>query len=280
MTVRTKIRIFYVQCPKLDEAACSLLLLSQNSQQNILEFEIHYPQAEAVILKNKVALKTPIAREEMLKACKEIAEYYDIWVAQNVPLVFKARPEMGNKSIFITEVPLEGNFYSKHEGDVAVISIAGWNENIAPPSVVEFILRIVQRNAISFLWTPYMRSHYATRGCIFDFNQNLLDTKNKILLSYICEDCCVEIARRLDEESLDNIKQMVDLKWVGEVDKSGSIANILKKSFKYDLELTKGLRPTWRERASELLQTALIQQPIAIIVAIVIAVLLFIFQLK
>lgn len=42
MSNRFKIRIFYLFSPGLDKDACSFFLLSQNAQQDVFEFEIHY----------------------------------------------------------------------------------------------------------------------------------------------------------------------------------------------------------------------------------------------
>ncbi|MBI3912858.1 MAG: hypothetical protein HY327_01485 [Chloroflexi bacterium] len=282
MSKRLKIRIFYIQCPTLDTEACSFLLLSQNSQQDALEFEIHNTETDLIPedFTNKSSLKKPIARERILSECKTITERYDEWVKNNVHQGFGARSEMGSISIFITEIPLELNFYARKEEDVAVISIAAWRRHIAPPSALEFIIRIVQRLAVPYLLKSYLRSHFATRGCLFDFNQILSGVKNSVLLGYICEDCRNILLKQLGENKVDAIIQLVDLKWIGKVDEAGSVANILKKSFHYELDLTKGLKPTWLERVKEVLPSTLTQQVIVFITGFLLAALLFYLRLK
>lgn len=205
---------------------------------------------------------------------------YDKAVEEEVKSGLEVRPEMGKKSIFITQLPIEGHFYGAGYPDVALLSFADWKKYFAPPSALEFILRGVQQYAIFFLAAAFSGNHLATRGCIFDYNKYLEDMRNKILISYICEDCESELKRLVGDEKFNQIDRLVRLSWIGKVDEPGSIANILKSSFGYDLDLTKGFKPSWQERAKETLQSAFIQETIKFASAILLAAALLYLGLK
>jgi hypothetical protein len=155
-----------------------------------------------------------------------------------------------------------------------VVSTADWKKYFSPPSMLEFILRIIQQYSLFFLVPSFSGNHHATRGCIFDYNADLEDIKNKILLGYICEDCERELKKLLRDESVEQIKSFTDLKWVGKVDETGSIANLLKNSFGYNLCRTRGAKPSWSERAAETFQSTLVSESVKLAITLLLVTLL------
>lgn len=261
MNQRLKIRIFYLACPTLKKEACSLLLLSQNPQQDLFEYEIHFLDNFGI---DDPIRKTPrrLPAEDFLRMCNDLIGRYDEAVEAQHRAGELNRPEMGQKTIIITQKSIEGRYYLIGYPGITVISAADWKKYFSPPSMLEFILRIVQQSSLLFLAPKFSGNHRATRGCIFDFNADLGDLRNKILLGYICEDCERELSTLLGDEALERIRRIVDSKWIGKVEETGSVASLLKNSFGYDLYRTRGARPSWGERASEAFQGVLVSESI------------------
>lgn len=282
---RRRIRLFFLNCPRLDWKACSYLLLAQNKNQTVFEFEIYHYWAYVALtqkpfswitrafgylgekalvfrylflrkyaarLDRKLApsLRSTLPLNKITGTFSEALKKHDEWLMQ-------LRPSYGGggiehaPSIVITETPFFGDYYGWSEGDLAVISVANWKRRFAPPSVFEYVLTNVQRYSLRLAFGPEVGSHYPTRACIWDFNAALEDIGTGILVGYLCSNCESTLATQIDDQELQEVKRLLSNKWVGRVDDPGSVARNLKTVFGYDMARTKGLSRGLRDRALE-----------------------------
>jgi len=140
---------------------------------------------------------------------------------------------------------------------------------MAPPSILEFILRQTQVAALTFLGVA--RDHFEVKGCLGDFSVSLEDTKQHVLVGHLCHDCSNGIKRRYGVKALNAFKALTDRSWIGTTEKYDSVASILKKTFGYDLFLTKGFAPSLREKIKSILLTTTVQEITKLTAAILLA---------
>ena len=156
-------------------------------------------------------------------------------------------------TIVVTETPLSGRFISVTEGNLAVVTVAGWQEEYAPPSALEFLLLSVERLALRVTLVPVLQAHYPTRACIADFTPYISDFKAAILVGHLCSDCTAILSHVLSEHEMHDLGHLISHKWLGKLEDSGSVASNLKRVYEYDLSRTRGLRPSLVERATDIL---------------------------
>jgi hypothetical protein len=283
---RKRVRVFFLNCPKLDWQAASYLVLSQNNVQDLFEFEVYsfwvYARAElknnrrdlvssfyemclasrlpmrkwalrryAARLERSVAqfLSTPSEPKKMLEALSSALRAHDAWL-------YGLGPSYGGWSIepaptvIVTETPFGGGYggyyaWGDENDKLAVVTIAHWQRNFAPPSVLEFILQCIQRYCLRMTYPPAVGSHYPTRACIWDFNANLEDVRLGILVGYLCSACSEELSAVISAAELDAIKQFIKNDWIGRTEDLGTVASNLKRIYRYDLDRTRGLSPSF-----------------------------------
>ncbi len=285
-TRRNRVRVFFINCPRLNWMACSYLTLAQNNVQDIFEFEIYSfwlyvkqtkgdpPGATTKLLSylsgrsvpfRRWALRRYAARLDVaaapflasplpLTGCTEligdVLQAHDKWL-EELPRHYGGWSIRSAPTIVVTETPFEGGYYAWSEGELAIISIASWERYCAPPSILEFILSRVQRYALRLVFRPELGSHYPTRACIWDFNANLEDTRDGVLVGYLCRDCEEALARQADASTIQTIKDLLKLEWIGRPEDLGSVASNVRRIFGYDLSRTKGLSRGFRDRLLE-----------------------------
>jgi hypothetical protein len=237
-----RVRLFFLNCPRLDTLACSYLLLAQNTVQSVFEFEVyHYwvfatnASTAALPVTSRVLqwwagrslpfrhraerlykakldrqrapfLKQPLDVDEGIGLIRKVIEEHDRWLS-NLPASYGGGAIENSVTIVITETPFQGGYYANAEGDIAVLSIANWQRHFAPPSVLEFILSRVQRYALRLGFSTPIGSHYPTRACIWDFDANVDDTRTGVLVGYLCGRCEEALATKLDVERIAVIKK-------------------------------------------------------------------------
>lgn len=96
--------------------------------------------------------------------------------------------------IYITEKSFDDNWFS-HEGDkISVISIAGWEDYFAPPSLRSYIIYQIAQSSICFEGeiTEKMEMrmiHDISEGCMFDLCVHKNDIKLGMVSGAICPRC-------------------------------------------------------------------------------------------
>lgn len=268
-----RIRILFINCPKLDTDAASQLLLAQNMVQSALEFEVlHFwiyaldvrstrvnliermidtyadaalPGSSWLIRRRRAALD----RSAAVFLAKEVRQR--TWYTNSTALVSsylawmrETRKESVDKdqpTVIITEAPLEKYFFSWTNGNVAIVSAARWRQFFKPVSGMDYLLAATQRAALRMSLAGALSSHYPTRGCLWDYCQNQRDSRIGILSGYICSDCSAALRHTLPDEQVVEIKRLVGNTWIGDVATLHSPASILSKIYRIDLSRASGL---------------------------------------
>jgi hypothetical protein len=77
--------------------------------------------------------------------------------------------EQIDKIVLLTNTRFRDNYYYVGCPTWAIIALGGWQNELAPPSIVEYYLSILTTSALDALGAGIER-HYLTPGCNFDFN--------------------------------------------------------------------------------------------------------------
>lgn len=280
----TQIRILFVNCPRLDTLACAYLLLAQNEVQREFEFSVHHhwvfasqgveiplwpqilswwsnerlPFKKWALGRSTAALdlnQVPIFKNKMKPGdlsghISQLLQGHDAWF-RSLPANYGGGDSFNGATVVVTETPFEGAYFASAEGNVAVITVAHWHHYFSPPSVLEFILRMVQRYTARIAFSPTMGSHYSTRGCLWDFDANVHDARITTAVSYICAQCEAALNNALSLEKSEALKKLIDHRWIGKIEDTGSIGSNLRRIFGYDLARTQGLSPSFFDRLSD-----------------------------
>lgn len=268
-----RIRIFFIGCPSLDTSAASYLLLSQNSVQKAVQFEIYHFWAfgqkthgnpkgmtsrllvwlrHLPIFFDKWAdrkllartdhreapdFKNEISNKNWFNICKSALNKYDAWFKiSNNQYDVEICP-----SIIITDAPIEGGYISFANEDVGLISTARWRDFFRPVSALDYLLFSVQRLTMRLAFTNEIGSHYPTRGCIWDYDDHQPDARIAILLGHICQTCEKKLLASAGGETYAELLKLADNKWLGDKSIQFSPSSILSKVYKYDLSRSTGL---------------------------------------
>jgi hypothetical protein len=286
---KRKVRILFVNCPNLDVEACTYLLLAQNLIQSVFEFEVchHWislnaagqfvrgpklaklwsnmrifgsrpwgsKKAESVYWAALERSQYPFLNGEIgtgdMLPLQQLVAKHEEWLQRNQPNYGGAQEPL--PTVVITETALGREFISNTVGRVAVVTLADWQRQFAPPSALEFILLSVQRLSTRVVLQTKVGSHYPTRGCIWDFTANVADTKSTILIGYVCTGCRKSLSEYFSEAELREVDLLARRSWLGKLDDPGSIASNLKRVFAYDLSTTRGLKLSLMERLPDIL---------------------------
>lgn len=118
---------------------------------------------------------------------------------------------------------------------------------MAPPSIFEFIITLLLRQAASFAAPSLSKSiHLGTKGCLFDFTAELSDARYKALQGYVCSVCRALLKRDGVPHIADEVVGVLSMNWLGKLDDARSPTAIVAK-LGYNLFWTQGIRPTWWE---------------------------------
>ena len=125
---------------------------------------------------------------------------------------------------------------------------------MAPPTIVEFLLTLVVREAIAAL-SPSLRGsiHLGTKGCVCDFTLNLEDARLKVLSGFVCGYCRTALETDNLPHLATEIERILGKRWLGKATNPATPAAIVSK-LGHNLFTTKGLQPTKWERFVSALQ--------------------------
>lgn len=223
-----RIGVAFVDAPHLAKEAVTYTIVQQNRLQTTFEFG-------ACDLGMIPRLPSDAAWETYHAAVRD--------------RLFAGPYDPRDKWLAVTELPFKDRFYLHGDnGQVEILSLADWNRVMAPPSVIEFVLAMSQRACIDAV-APEIVSHRVTRGCLHDFNRSLRDARFMVLTSTLCASCRQAIAEKAGSQALNDLLKLTDRAWLGKMKDPTSVVCTLKKAFKNDVYITKGLSPTWWERA-------------------------------
>jgi len=289
-----RLQIAYLDCPSLDKDAANYLMLSQNKLQSFFEFSVINLDSflgwdanenqgdnilDALDVKNAV-MSTDDYLERAHKAFEEAASYEYMEIDEETSEEYISIDSIHEdvKWMIITECRFEGDFYMDGDDDCIILSISNWKDSMAPPSALEFLVRQSQVACAMFCGVDI--SHIQIKGCLGDYAEALADTKQHVIIGAICYDCEMKVQKQIGKDALQALKAIMDLSWLGKVDEPASVSAILRNTFNYDLETTRGFSPTIQDKLRNILLTSTVQWMVKVVFTILLAWLILMLGLK
>lgn len=277
--VPTRVGVILGDLGKLNEAALKFLIVHLNTLQSVFEFELLAADHDDPLLKflndrHKVDRKRcramlPDFCARLIVQIKKEQEEYDL-TDKSIPEGF----------ILITMARFLDEHYGLKSENVQVQALGNWERNMAPPSIFEFIISLLLRQAASFATLAVSKSvHLGTKGCLFDFTADLGDARYKALQAYICSVCRERLGTVPGANIADEIVRVLDMNWLGKLEDPHSPAGIVAK-LGYDLFLTQGLKPTWGETIRAILRDDGTKEVVKLIGGVLLAAILIWLGLK
>jgi hypothetical protein len=150
--------------------------------------------------------------------------------------------------VVITMARFSDEHYGLKQKEIQIQALGDWERCMAPPSIFEFIITLLLRQAASFAAPSLSKSvHLGTKGCLFDFTADLGEARYKALQAFVCSVCRDRLQGDNAAQIADEVVKALSMDWLGKLDDPHSAAGIVKK-LGYDLFLTQGIKPTWTER--------------------------------
>lgn len=249
---RTKIGIMIRLPSKENTIALKYLLLAQNLHQQSFEFELLPELPDDPFLK-RLDSKGMQPRQEIEGEVPAFLERYKKWFRSDAA-VFDLKPDLPDHTVFISKVRFDDHYYATGSAEWTVITLVDWHSEMAPPSAIEFVLTLVAEVATDIRLNPdFTPKHHTTKGCIFDFTADLDDARYKALTGYLCPACEAILANPGKTTELEDAVGLIKRNWLGSANEPSPEA-IMAKKLGYDLFQTRGLTPSWSEKAVETLQ--------------------------
>jgi hypothetical protein len=178
------------------------------------------------------------------------------------------------------ETCFDDNFYSTRSGRVSVIALGNWQRHMAPPSLVEFILTLLIREAVATMSPALSGStHLGTRGCVMDFTSSLDEVRFKVLTGHICDHCAGVLLADRGEEDAADIAVLSQLTWLGDPAVGSSPAHTAAL-LGHNLYVNRAIEPTFVESIRTTLRQQSVPQMLTIVAGLVTAGLIVLFNLK
>jgi hypothetical protein len=236
---------------KANTAALRFLILKMNSLQETFEYEF-LPFFEDDLL-STLRSTFEVDRDEVKALAPAFQNRYHAHLADLNSEYHLKEPAPGYY-IVICLATLKDNFYTTRRDGVSVIALGNWERHMAPPSIVEFLLTLVVREAVASVSESLRGSvHLGTKGCLFDFTLYLDDVRFKVLNAFVCRHCRESLRQDGLPALAAEIQRVLRKEWLGSASKPGTPAAIAAR-LGHDLFTTKGLQATRWEQFMTLLR--------------------------
>jgi hypothetical protein len=183
----TRIGVSLGRVPSLNVSALRFLILQMNSLQRTFEFEFllsgphfNFPflpgeyeflptdrqddfcimlSSKSPINKDRVRDEAPIFLQNYREFLQGKIRYYNI------------KQALPDHIVLLTFAHFSDNYYTMRLKGLSILAMGNWERDLAPPSILEFILTIILREAVAFV-SPLLRGsiHIGTKGCLLDFS--------------------------------------------------------------------------------------------------------------
>ncbi|HEY0384243.1 MAG TPA: hypothetical protein VGC72_18795 [Candidatus Elarobacter sp.] len=289
--------VSFLDCPTVAKGAANFLVLAENRVQETFEFAAFDLDRMRAELRDDPATAAPLTGDEVavigetlerdlgnagdinayaerVATAVDLAKRYVANESKRYPDIDATLPQFW---IVFTEARFSHEYYLAAVGDdILLVSLGYWRTSMAPPSALEFIVRMTQAACgYFFLRLPV---HYSTKGCLLDFNEYIQDARLMVLVGNLCSVCRARASAKPAE--LAALLKLLDKEWVGDMTTSASVASVLKKVYDYDLYVSRGLSVNRLETFWDTVTSSSAQEFIRIIAAVVLAFLLLKFGLK
>lgn len=275
----TRVGVILAALGKLNVVALKYLVVHLNTLQTSVEFEILSPNpgdqllaalgAGMVVDRDKCRSMLPDFCERMARFIAVEQKGYDL-ADQSLPENFAV----------ISLAKFSDEHYGLKEKHIQLQALGNWERHMAPPSILEFIVVLLMRQAASFVVpSPSKSLHLGTKGCLFDFTSELAEARYKALQSFVCSTCQSRMLESGAIHLADDLNRVLDFDWLGTSSDPHCPASIIAK-LGYDLFYTKGIQPTFWENVRSALRDEATKEIIKLVFAILLAALLFRLGLK
>lgn len=275
MTSSEVIRLGVILGPlgKLNINALRYLVLSINSLQNSFQFEIFPSPPEDDKFMQLLSSKKRLSQREFALESPIFMARYREYIARFLA-IYNLRDTLPSHFVILSTAKFKEVNYVLRAGELTTIALGDWKRDMAPPSIVEFMVTLLLREIPAVPYPDIQNiMHLGTKGCLFDYTPFLGDVRYKVLSGHICDVCSNSLDSRGLEELRKDIIKILDRKWLGKTDDPISPVSTMIK-LGYNLFITRGLKPTWQERLIENFQKEGVNQILGIIGGILLAVLL------
>lgn len=222
-------------------AALKYLVLQLNKQQRLFEVEFLPPDSSDRLIQMLDA-GTQLHTDDVTQELDEFQHRYHQYVARLSVNSYALRGSVPNRFIVISLASVTGNYYSINVGTASVLTLGSWERDMAPPSIIEFVLTMVVREA-TFMAVSSVDQHLGTRGCLFDFTPILEDARQRVLGGCLCTECRKAIESECGPATVEELNHTARKGWLGTLDNPHSPAAIAS-NLGHNLFLNKGLQPT------------------------------------
>lgn len=262
------IGIILANMGKVNVQVLKFLVLHMNTLQQTFEFEFLPTHPQYPLLKI-LSPYVSVDREEVRQAVRPFLDRYRHEVQVEIDkykIQDKSFPT--GRLILITLSCFTKNYYNLREHGLSILALGNWKSWMAPPSIVEFILTLVLREAIISVSPTLQGSvHLGTKGCLCDFSAPLDDTKLKVLNGFVCSYCRAALQTDGFAILADELVHILGKDWIGTSTDPRTPAGIAA-NLGYDLFITKGLKASKWEIMLTLLQQEGVKQLISIVGAV------------
>jgi hypothetical protein len=257
--------------------ALKFLVLQMNRLQGTFEFEF-LPICKDAFLDtlqgyDSSAPLKPLDRKAVKADALSFAQrYLNFLTSENTLYTLAESPP--DYFIVISLARFTDEYYSARQGPVSILALGDWESHMAPPSILEFILTLIIREALASVSQRLRGSqHLGTKGCVCDFTPNLDEVRIKVLSAFLCEHCSSALVSDGYPHLSAEVRRVLRKRWLGKIDEPSSPAAIAAK-LGYNLFLTKGLKATPLERAITTLQEEGVKEFVKLVAAVILAALL------
>jgi hypothetical protein len=255
-----RVGIIFAENPSIERSldfeqeACVFFLLQMNKHQTTFEFQIIIPSRGPP--KSSKDLEswfgTEILTFQTSQNSEHNSDHINYWLGITSAEFYRK----------------EGwYFYEVKEDDYSwLITSNEWEKLLSPPSLFEFIAISVYACVLQCLSREFSNEKYdhenkkdrsLTRGCIFDYTEFVRHRRILIANPALCSLCTSKIEKletlisndiKVHFSLLDDIKNILNRKWMGTIDIIDSPFFNLKKLYKYDVDRNSGFYKSWIEQ--------------------------------
>ena len=263
---------------KINLSALKYLILQMNSLQRTFEYEF-LPTKPGDKFLEFMSSKSPINREKVKDKIPAFIDDYKKYLSSQIAS-YQLKESLPDYFVLVTMARYSDNFYSTRKGDLSVLALGNWKRAMSPPSLLEFILTLIVREALSSVSKSLRGSiHLGTKGCLCDFTPYLEEVRLKVLSAFICNHCRKALQHDKLPTLADEITLILRKHWIGQSSEPNSPASIALK-LGYNLFTTSGIKATYWERFVISMHQEGIKQLIKVIGGIILAGLLLWLGLK
>lgn len=275
----TRVGVILGDLGKLNVSALKYLIVHLNTLQTSFELELHSIDAEDPLLHILRSGKTA-DREQCRMMLPDFHKRITDHLTQEQQTYALSDLTIPDGFVLITMARFSDEHYGLKSEAVQVQAFGNWERHMAPPSIFEFIIALLLRQALSFAAPSLSKSvHLGTKGCLLDFTADLSEARYKALQGYICTGCRQRLKNDGVSRIADEVMTILKMDWLGKPSDTHSPAGIVAK-LGYNLFLTQGISPTWREALRAGLRDEGTKELIKLIGAVILAALLVWLGLK